>query len=171
MSNHDISATRVRELLDYDPETGVFTRKVTQGNAKAGATAGYLDKSNGYVTISIDGKKCYAHRLAWLYVYGTWPEAEIDHMNRQRSCNRIGNLRAATHRQNLQNTTQPSNNTSGCKGVSLIKRTGKWEAFIKTYGKKRHLGVFTTFAEAAAARRTAEASLHPFKAPSPQAIR
>jgi HNH endonuclease len=92
-----LTAERLRERLHYDAETGVFTRRVGSSNARAGDVAGSVH-STGYVRISIDGGKYTAHCLAWFYVHGVWPSDQIDHINRNRSDNRIANLRERRHR-------------------------------------------------------------------------
>ena len=92
-----LTAERLRERLHYDAGTGVFTRRVGSGHARAGDMAGTIH-STGYVRISIDGGKYTAHHLAWLYVHGVWPSDQIEHINRKRSDNRIANLRERRHR-------------------------------------------------------------------------
>jgi hypothetical protein len=92
-----LTAERLRKRLRYDAETGLFTRRVGSGHAHAGDMAGSVH-STGYVRICIDGGRYTAHRLAWLYVHGVWPSGQIDHINRNRSDNRIANLRERRHR-------------------------------------------------------------------------
>jgi hypothetical protein len=139
---------RLKELADYDPETGVFTWRASRPRARKGAIAG-TKRPDGYWAIAIDCKLCYAHRLAWLYMTGKWPTADIDHINGNKSDNRIANLRQATRSQNKANTPPPRHNTSGLKGVSLEGR--RWKAQIERDGKKCHLGLFDTPEEAYAA--------------------
>lgn len=164
MSEHDytttptneLTAEKLRELLHYSPETGVFTWKVSNSNrVKVGDVAGCLD-GRGYLLISVRSRLHKAHRLAWLYVYGVWPTDQIDHINRIRTDNRIANLREVSHKQNNQNRSKPSNNTSGHPGVSWHKQRSKWLAHIKHNQKKIHLGCFNTIEEAIAARKAAE---------------
>jgi hypothetical protein len=100
-----LTAERLRERLHYDAETGVFTRRVGSGHAHAGDMAGSVH-STGYVRIGIDGGKYTAHCLAWLYVHGVWPSDQIDHINRNRSDNRIANLRQRRHRVALRRTAR-----------------------------------------------------------------
>lgn len=139
---------RLKELLCYDPSTGVFIWKVDRGGmAKADTVAGTIPKGQ-YCIISIDSIVYPAHRLAWLYVHGEWPKDDIDHINNNRSDNRISNLREATRSQNLQNASIMSNNTSGYKGVFWIKNKNRWSAQIKINGKRRRLGVFKTALDA-----------------------
>ena len=164
MSEHDCTTTPTNELtaeylrsiLNYDPETGIFTRKVRTANrVKVGDVAG-CKNSEGYLGIKICSRTHQAHRLAWMYVYGEWPTGQIDHINRIRTDNRIANLREVSHKQNNQNRSKPSNNTSGHPGVSWHKQRSKWLAHIKHNQKKIHLGCFNTIEEAIAARKAAE---------------
>ena len=97
-----------------------------------------------------------AHRLAWFYVYGSWPNDQIDHINRNKTDNRIANLREVTNKQNQQNASKRSDNTSGHPGVSWYKRDSKWQARIKHNQKDTHLGYFENLEEAIAARKAAE---------------
>lgn len=141
----------VRALLGYDPETGVFVwreRPIRIGkersdkcwNARfAGKVAGRLSLS-GYWDIAIHSKLYRAHRLAWFYVHGQWPPDQIDHINRNRSDNRISNLRLATGTQNQGNRDVDRANKSGFKGVSWNRRRNKWVAQLG--GARRYLGQF-----------------------------
>jgi hypothetical protein len=103
MSNMTLTQNRLKQLLDYQPETGQFTWRVARaGLAKAGSVAG-ATKTQGYRQIMVDGTMYLAHRLAWLYVHGHFPVKMLDHVNRQSWDNRIANLREATHKQNREN--------------------------------------------------------------------
>src|SRR4051812_4396707 len=119
-----ITAERLRQVLSYDPETGVFlwkekiARKVVVGR-KAGNIGNF-----GYIYIRIAGKLYYGHRLAWLYVHGVWPEKGIDHRNGVPDDNRIANLRPANQSENNQNMRLPKHNKSGFMGVSFFKSPG-----------------------------------------------
>lgn len=140
----ELTRDRLKELMHYDQETGVFTRLVTTNNrgAKAGDTAGSKSK-NGYLFVSIGYKKYLLHRLAWLYVHGCWPEKDIDHINGIRTDNRIANLRDVSRSENLQNTRGPrANSSSGLLGVSFDKGRNKWTSQIMLDGKHIHLGRF-----------------------------
>lgn len=151
---------RVRELLRYCPETGLFQWRVTLSNrAKAGSQAG-APNNKGYVEIKIDGVRYKAHRLAWLYVYEQDPgDCEIDHEDLNKGNNSIGNLRLATRKQNNENIPTPKNNTSGVRGVSFQKKDKRWTAYIYHDKKRIHLGSFNDVESAAAARRNAEAQM------------
>ena len=137
-----LTAEQLRGLLNYDRETGEFTRRVERGGEPVCAVAGYFDK-DGYREIRVNGKAYKAHRLAWLYVHGEWPERNLDHIDVDPSNNRISNLRLATQSQNNANRGVQSNNTSGYKGVSWHPSAGKWCAHIQHNGKKKYLGLFT----------------------------
>lgn len=156
-----IDTARLREVLNYDPETGIFTnRRHGKGLPKAGKVAGCLDKSTGYIRIRIDGALHHAHRLAWQYVHGSLPPHDVDHRNRIRSDNRLDNLREADDTQNARNSGMPSTNTSGIKGVSWRADRQKWRATIKLGGKQLFLGHFDAIADAAEAREAAARKHH-----------
>jgi len=150
---------RVLELLDYNPETGVFTRRVgVHGGGRAGTAAGTL--SHGYIRIRIDGKLHSAHRLAFLVSHGHLPD-ELDHINGDPSDNRIENLRPATSQENKRNTGKQANNTSGFKGVYWDKSNGKWKAQARdANGKQKNIGLFPTPESASAAYEAYVRNLH-----------
>jgi hypothetical protein len=153
-----LTAERLRELLDYCPESGVFTRRVSRGRAKAGSVAG-CDDHKGHLVIVVDGRLYQAHRLAWLYVTGHWPKHEVDHVDGDGLRNAWTNLRSATHAENMRNSRRPRHNTSGFKGVSWHKRSQAWRAYIKKDRRAIHLGTFAT-PEAAHAAYVAAAQEH-----------
>ena len=164
MAASDITAERLRELLSYDPETGLFHNKRHRGSkARVGSKAGSIN-TIGYSQVKVDGKLYSSHRLAWLYTYGAFPEGCVDHINRNRSDNRICNLREADKSENGQNKSLPqSNNTHGFLGVT--RDTGKWSARITTNGKTKYIGLFATPELAHAAYLEEKRKVHPF-APS-----
>ena len=163
MATGIISQDELKALLHYDPDTGVFTWKVNRkGGVKAGDITGY-EARNGYIQIGVNSKVYLAHRLAWLYVNGIWPECDIDHINGQRFDNKIINLRLATRTENNQNRTAKSNNKSRYLGVYWHKAAQKWAAEIKLSGKKVYLGLFTTPELAHEAYVQAKALLHEFQ--------
>lgn len=154
-----LSHDELLRLLDYDRETGLFTWKVDLGTrAKAGQTAGYKAK-DGYVRIVIHQQWYLAHRLAWFYVHGYFPEHGIDHIDRTPTHNRIDNLREVTQVCNMRNYGNRADNTSGVKGVYLEKRTGKWKAQIVVTQKVHNLGRFDDFDEAVCKRLAVEQCL------------
>ena len=137
-----ITQAKLKELMDYDPETGVFTWKVKPAKQiQIGDVAGCT--SDGYVKIRVLGVLYQAHRLAWLYVHGTLPH-RIDHRDGDGTNNRHGNLRECTQAQNMANTKKHKRNTSGYKGVSWNKDAKKWTAKISINWKMKHLGYFET---------------------------
>jgi hypothetical protein len=148
-----ITAERLRELLDYDPETGVFTWRTSRSrNAKAGEEAGYNQIAHTgrlYRVIKIDGKSMKAHRLAWLHVHGIIPSGDLDHIDGNGLNNSLSNLRQASRAQNGANRGLNANNTSGAKGV--LRSANKWRARIVVSGKLKHLGYFRSSADAAEA--------------------
>jgi len=147
----------VRELFNYDAETGVVTYRVANTRKKVGDKAGYID-SLGYITCRLPGgAEIRAHRLAWAHYYGEKPPPLIDHVNRQKTDNRISNLRSANRMINSFNSKVSKNNSSGFTGVSWHSQVGKWCARIKVGGKQKHLGLFETAEEASAAYNVAKA--------------
>lgn len=144
-----LTAERLRALVSYDQSTGVFIRLLTRAaNAQSGSVAGW-SRADGRRRILIEGRYYYAHRLAWLYMTGEWPTAQIDHINGDPADNRFINLREATRTQNCANIGLPRHNTSGLKGTTAVK--GRWQAQIQVGGKKIYLGKYATKEEAHAA--------------------
>jgi hypothetical protein len=145
---------RLREVLRYDPETGIFTWLVMMSSrALPNQAAGC--RSNGYRQIRLDGGIYLSHRLAWLYVYGEWPDKEIDHVNGDKSDNRIANLRLATRTQNCCNVRRRRTNKSGTPGVSWFPQTQRWRARIVVDRREVSLGYFRSKQDAIAARTAA----------------
>jgi len=158
-----LTAESVRQILNYDPETGEFVWLISpNGNGRGRVVAGDRARhiaQNGYHLIRYRGQIYRAHRLAWLYVYGVWPTQEIDHINGDRADNRIANLRQATSAENHANAGRRKGNRSGIKGVSWYKPTRKWRARIVVDYREIYLGYFDT-AEAAQAAYLAAAKEH-----------
>lgn len=153
------SMERILELFSYDPETGLFTRKINRGKTRAGEVAGAI--SCGYIGICIDWVVYRAHRLAWFLHTGEDPgERELDHINGVRTDNRIANLRFADRSKQLCNTAIRSDNTTGVKGVYHDKSRGKYAAEIMKNGKRVRLGRFNTLEEAEAAYKAEAISIH-----------
>lgn len=153
-----ITADAARDMLTYDPETGILRwKRFANSCATAGEEAGVVCKSRGYRRIGI-GKRVYqAHRLAWLIVHGVWPRRFLDHANGNRADNRLSNLREATDRQNQANRGRNRNNTSGYKGV-YREKSDRWTARIRVGGKLLYLGRFDDPAEAGVAYAKAASS-------------
>lgn len=143
-----VTRDELLDLVHYDSEAGTFTWKVRRCGTKGiGMPAGGHD-SKGYSRIKINGKHYLSHRLAWLYVYGRWPDDMIDHINGVRDDNRIHNLREATNIENCRNQSRRRSNTSGIKGVSWDKSEGKWKAYCVMNGKFCNLGYYTRISDA-----------------------
>jgi len=167
MPKPELTAERLRELLHYDPETGVFTRACdslgghgTQVIARKGDIAGGICSKWGYRKISVAGHSYRANRLAWLYVTGRWPEGQIDHWNGIRSDDRFDNLRDVSQAVNLQNRrTASPQSISGILGVSPSKK-GRWRAQISINNRNRFLGDFDNPQAAHEAYLTAKRKLH-----------
>lgn len=160
MAETTLDIESLRSLIAYDPETGVFTRKVKRDfNPKSvlGKPLG-TPYSNGYIGFRVLSRKYLAHRLAWFYVHGVWPVEDIDHVNGNRADNRISNLREATRSQNMANTKTQTNNVSGHRGVIFDKSNQRWMAYMQRHGKFINLGRFDLKEEAIAVRQQAFAS-------------
>jgi len=157
-SNNTITVERVRELLDYDPETGVLTWKLSRGSVRAGKIAGSIDYK-GYRTIQVDGINYRSHRLAWVYVYGYWPPEQLDHINGVRIDNRIKNLRPVNQSESSRNMSRRRTNSSGTTGVRFNKRDKKWVARIGVNCKWIYLGYFDSKEDAVKVRKQAEKEL------------
>ena len=151
MSTEPITAEEARQLFDYDPKSGDLTWKVSLNPRAPVGHVVRAPNSRGYYTVRVRGKPYGAHRVAWLIATGTWPAEHIDHINGDKTDNRVENLREATNAENQRNRAAQRNNTSGFKGVSWNKRDSKWRAYIQVDGKFRHLGNFATPEEAHAA--------------------
>jgi hypothetical protein len=165
----------LKDAVSYDPLTGDFTWKLrpfnhfsTPRGARvfntrfSGKTAGCLRRpiGNEYVTFRLQGVLVYAHRAAWAVTHGDWPVETIDHVNGNKSDNRISNLRAATHSENQRNAKQNIRIISGVKGVYWSKDRHRWYARLRYAGAYHHLGSFGTIEEAEQAVRAARELNH-----------
>lgn len=157
-----IVEARLREALDYDPETGLFKWKIHIASRVPGDAAG--NPTHGYIEIGLDGVSYRAHHLAWFFVYGQLPDDCIDHRDGNRSNNAIGNLRQADKAQNAQNRWTATNGKRSCDllGVTWHKQAGKWKAQIKVDGCNKGLGLFDSAEDAHIAYLHAKRELHPF---------
>lgn len=158
-----ITAERLRELVSYDPAEGVFTwlpMKPTRGRKKVTGRVAGSRRPDGYCRLTLDGHGYLVHRLAWLYVHGVWPKADIDHINRNPRDNRIANLRNASRSENMANTVMPRHNTSGLKGASWDSARQMWQARIVRDHRGFYLGHFDTPQEAHAAYAAAAKALY-----------
>lgn len=162
MSDQIPSPEELRKLMEYDPDTGALTWRHRSDAQKSWNTR-YAETpalncvhADGYKKGRIARKLYRAHRVAWAIHTGRWPDHHIDHVNGDRSDNRIKNLRDVPRSENQKNMCKPSDNTSGRIGVWWHKQNAKWIAEIRVDKRKKHLGSFTTFDEACAAREKAE---------------
>jgi hypothetical protein len=156
-----LTQERLKEVLYYNPETGNFTNNVRRANRHAGERAGCVN-ALGYIKVSVDGKQYLGHRLAWLYVYGEMPK-QIDHINCERSDNRIANLRPCNDKLNHQNVVRAhKDSTSGKLGAYCYGKKGRFRSRIMVDGKAQHLGCFDSIEAAHKAYVAAKAQIHPF---------
>jgi hypothetical protein len=158
----ELTQSRLKELLHYDPETGLFTWLVSTGRrVKVGDVAVSIN-GRGYRQIQIDGKNYLAHRLAFLWVTGSFPKDQVDHIDGDPANNRWSNLRECTNAENNQNRASRKNSSSKYVGVCWHKRDQKWVAHIRINGKPIHIGYFDTEEEAYQAYCKAKAEIHTF---------
>jgi len=143
-----LTAERLREVLDYDPERGVFTWLERGPGRSLSREPGGLTP-RGYRFIMIDGERIYAHTLAWLYVHGRWPAEHVNHKNGNLSDNRLCNLREATRAEISWSARPRRDSRSPLKGAQTFE--GRWRSGIVINGKTIHLGLFDTPEEAHAA--------------------
>lgn len=157
----DLTAERLRTELSYDPETGKFMwLGMRRNTAASNRTAGSL-RSDGYIDIHVAGRRYRAHRLAWLYVHGRWPDNNLDHIDGDPSNNRISNLRDVPHQWNAQNTKKPS-------GIEFRPENPlKYRVRLWIDGRAKTVGSFASLAEAEAAREAAKQAHHPGYVPLP----
>tara|TARA_B100002003_G_scaffold227027_2_gene234297 strand:+ start:23 stop:529 length:507 start_codon:yes stop_codon:yes gene_type:complete len=145
-ARNDVDIDALREVVSYDPETGVIARAGREITARW---------PQGYVRVNALGRTLLGHRVAWALHYGEWPAGHLDHINHDRADNRIANLRAVSHSENLRNACRGARNSSGHVGVNR-HGSGAWRASIYDGSRDVHLGLFRTIEEACAARAGAE---------------
>lgn len=154
-----LTGSRLEQLLIYEAATGEFRWRGGQKKVRPGMLAGSRDK-DGYIQICIDQRVYKAHRLAWLWMHGEWPSAEIDHIDLNKANNKISNLREASKSQNMMNQSVRASSATGIKGVQFDKRRGQFTARITANGVIHRLGRFDTADMAASAYRSAAERLH-----------
>lgn len=157
----------LRQLLRYEPHTGKLfwleRPERPQFSARYAGKEALTSVRHGYMCGEIFNKPVAAHRVAFAIYYGRWPNGEVDHINGDRSDNRISNLRDVTRKVNSRNMKKSASNRSGVTGVSFYKASKKWQARIMSDGKYLHLGYFDKFKDAVSARKDAELKIgyHP----------
>lgn len=145
-----ITRERLKQLLHYNKDTGVFTRLVSNRTDRINKEPGALN-TKGYVQIRLDGRLYVAHRLAWLYMNGAFPVDQLDHIDGDKTNNALVNLREVTNKQNQENVPLQLNNTSGFRGVSYDKRYKKFRAYVCHNRRNKTIGFFETAIEASIA--------------------
>jgi hypothetical protein len=155
MKRDPITQEKLKAVLDYNPDTGIFVRKKNSGPAKKGDIAGSLGR-DGYLVVRIFGERYLAHRLVWLWANGYLPEHEIDHINRKRDDNRLKNLRHVSRQCNSRNKAATKRNKSGVTGVIWHKRDKVWFSYICVAYKTINLGYFENKKDAVKKRFAAE---------------
>jgi len=150
-----LTQERLKELFDYNQETGELVRKVSVANHLSGEVAGGL-MPRGYISVSVDGGRYYAHRIIFVWMMGRDPKDEIDHIDQNRTNNCWENLREVTRTENCKNSRLREDNTSGRVGVCWAKSCQKWVARIYVNKKQVSLGYFESFQDACDARTKAE---------------
>ena len=151
-----IDQETVKKLFHYDAESGILIWRFGNGRNVKPWQEVKAKNGNGYYTAKIHGKSYLAHRLAWLYVHGSFPNKYIDHKNRIRNDNRLCNLRDVNTTDNAQNISLPSHNKSGYIGVSWIKSHNCWTVYVKVNKKNKWLGYYKNLDDAVAARKAGE---------------
>lgn len=159
--NNELTLDLLKTVLRYDRDTGQFIWLVETGTARIGQVAGSVSRK-GYLQIGFANRSYAAHRLAWLYEFGSAPSLVIDHINGDKRDNRIANLRNVSQRANIENQRKPSgkNKTSGLLGVWKTSGTRKFVSRITANGKRHHLGYFDTAQEGHEAYVSAKRRLH-----------
>lgn len=159
-----VDLSYAQSILDYNPVSGELTWKTRSdvglwwNDRYAGKVAGSISP-NGYRQILINKQSHKSHRIAWLLFYGEWPSLCIDHIDRNRTNNKIENLRLATKAENGRNANIQKNNTTGVTGVYWRGKRKKFEAQIRDNGKLKSLGYFNRIEDAKSARERAEVNI------------
>lgn len=154
-----LSLDNLKNDLLYNNETGIFTRNCVMTGSSIGAVCGSL-KPSGYVVISIKTKLYRAHRLAWFYCHGRWPNGDVDHINGNRSDNRIENLRESSRSENLCNSRVRKDNTSGARGVHFNRVNKNYSVIVLMAGVVFSKHGIKTFNEAECLANEKRLSMH-----------
>jgi len=150
-----ITQRELKKILRYNPKKGELFWKIANSRCiKIGQEAGCVSTNDGYCYIGINGEIYKRSRLIWIYVHGNIPEGDVDHINHNRSDDRLSNLRVVTHQDNCKNQRRRITNTSGVMGV--CRHNNKWLVYIEISGNRKYLGHHTVFAEAVKVRKAAE---------------
>jgi HNH endonuclease/AP2 domain len=158
-----MTSEQLKALLNYNQDTGVFTWLVSAGSSRRGDVAGSCHKTIGYIYVRVGKARYLAHRLAFMWMTGVWPEREVDHINGNRSDNRWINLRQVAPQGNMQNIGGPrKHNKLGVLGVRKHPRAESYMAEIRHNRRSIYLGSFKTPEAAHAAYLLAKQHLHPF---------
>ena len=158
----EVTQKRLMELFEYDKDSGVFKRLVSNGGRwKVGSIAGTTLNSD-YVKISVDGLIYVAHRLAWLYINGNMPRNDIDHINGDKRDNRLSNLRIATRSQNMQNCKHARINNKSSGLLGAYKNKKNWCSKITLDGNQYSLGTYKTTENAHAVYLAAKRKYHEY---------
>lgn len=160
MATDLITQERLQSLLTYDPDTGIFTSRVRRKTHRIGDKVGVLS-GGGYLRCMLDRRGYALHHLAWLHEFGVWPSGQLDHINHDRTDNRIANLREVSCRENHHNRARKTRSASGYLGVTWHKRDQRWQAHIEIDGNAKYLGQYKDLNDAIAARCAAERIYHP----------
>lgn len=160
MATDLITQERLQSLLTYDPDTGKFTSRVRRKMHRVGDKVGTVS-AGGYLRCMLDRRTYAMHNLAWLHEHGFWPSGQLDHINHDRTDNRIANLRDVSCQENHHNRARKTRSASGYLGVTWHKRDQRWQAHIEVNGKAKYLGQYRELNAALAARRAAERIYHP----------
>ena len=158
-AREDIPVEILAAQLNYNPSTGVITRKVRTAKTLEGEVAGHVN-SSGYWSVSVLGRSILAHRIAWAMGTGTWPTTRIDHINRNRIDNRICNLRIASASENNMNSKLRKNSSTGVKGVYYNKNNANYRARVQRGGEVFEVGSFSTIEEADEMVKKARETIH-----------
>lgn len=158
--NTDLDLNELRNLLNYNPETGILSWRIDRNVIKAGEPIGSLHHS-GYLVFKFKKRQYLVHRIIWFGMTGKWPDDQIDHIDTIKTNNKWNNLREASHTENQRNKNiNKANNTSGYKGVTWHKKRQKWRADIKVNGKSLTIGSFDNILDAVKAREEAGKRFH-----------